>query len=235
MKAKSDDMVDALEQAILTRAKSLADELATKARHRRDIILREANDRLSLADERENASARAEAERAQRRQVQASELKLQARLDRLRWELVHAVQGRLAERMAELRADRDAYLGWLESMVREADRLLPDGDIHAEVNAEDHAWLAEHWQALVDRAAPWMAAPNWTIALRGVCRAWRRVSSGSFLSACSRANHRAESTDGRAATTSRPYRADQRPDSAGAPARRVKWRAGSDRQDGHHR
>jgi len=154
MKAKSDDMVDALEQAILTRAKSLADELATKARHRRDIILREANDRLSLADERENASARAEAERAQRRQVQASELKLQARLDRLRWELVHAVQGRLAERMAELRADRDAYLGWLESMVREADRLLPDGDIHAEVNAEDHAWLAEHWQALVDRAAP---------------------------------------------------------------------------------
>jgi V/A-type H+-transporting ATPase subunit E len=154
MKAKSDDMVDALEQAILTRAKSLADELATKARHRRDIILREANDRLSLADERENASARAEAERAQRRQVQASELKLQARLDRLRWELVHAVQGRLAERMAELRADRDAYLGWLESMVREADRLLPDGDIHAEVNAEDHAWLAERWQALVDRAAP---------------------------------------------------------------------------------
>ena len=154
MKAKSDNTVDALEQAILARAQSLADELAAKARHRCDSILREANDRLSLADERENASARAEAERAQRRQVQASELKMQARLDRLRWELVHAVQGRLVERMNELRADRDAYLGWLEGMIREGDRLLPAGEIHAEVNAEDHAWLADHWQALVDRAAP---------------------------------------------------------------------------------
>lgn len=154
MNAKSDNAVDALEQAILARAESLAEELATKARHRRDNILREANDRLSLADERENSSARAEAERAQRRQVQASELKLQARLDRLRWELVHAVQTRLVERMNELRADRDAYLGWLEGMIREGNRLLPEGEIHAEVNAEDHAWLPEHWQALVDRAAP---------------------------------------------------------------------------------
>ncbi len=166
MKAKPDNTVDSLEQAILARAESLADELATKARHRRDTILREANDRLSLAEERENATAHAEAERAQRRQVQASDLKLQARLDRLRWELVHAVQQRLVERMGELCEDRDAYLGWLEQLVREGDRLLPEGEIHAEVNASDHAWLTEHWQELVERAAPQRqfvlaAEPTW--------------------------------------------------------------------------
>lgn len=154
MKAKSDNTVDALEQAILARARNLADELVAKSRHRRDIILRETNDRLSLAEERENGSARAEAERAQRRQVQASELRLQARLDRLRWELVQSVQQRLVERMSELRADRDAYEGWLENLLREADRVLPAGEIRAEVNAEDHTWLKGRWQALVDRAAP---------------------------------------------------------------------------------
>jgi len=154
MKAKSQSAVEELEQAILARAQELAAELGTKAQHRRDLILREVNDRLSLAEERENASARAEAERFQRRQVQADELKLQARLDRLRWELVQAVQARLVERMAELREDREAYLGWLATMLQEGDRLLPPGELHAEVNAADHAWLQEHWQALVDRAAP---------------------------------------------------------------------------------
>lgn len=154
MKAKSDKAVDSLEEAILTRARDLAEELTVKAQHRRDNILRETNDRLSLAEERENASAHAEAERAQRRQVQADELKLQARLDRLRWEMVQGVQARLVERMAELRADRDAYLGWLENMIREGDRLLPQGELRAEVNAEDLGWLQSHWQALVDRAAP---------------------------------------------------------------------------------
>jgi len=154
MKGKSDNAVADLEKAILDRAQELASELATKANSRRDVILREVNDRLSLAEERENASARAEAERYQRRQVQADELKLQARLDRLRWELVQAVQARLVERMAELRADREAYLGWLENMLRDGDSLLPEGEILAEVNAEDHAWLQEHWQALVDRGAP---------------------------------------------------------------------------------
>ena len=154
MKGKSDNAVDDLEKAILARAQELAAELETRANHRRDTILREVNDRLSLAEERENASARAEAERYQRRQVQADELRLQARLDQLRWELVQAVEARLVERMAELREDREAYVGWLESMLGEGDRMLPEGEIRAEVNAEDHAWLQERWQALVDRAAP---------------------------------------------------------------------------------
>lgn len=154
MRDKSDTQVDSLEQAILARARSLADELLAKARNRRDTLLREANDRLSLAEERENASAHAEAERAQRRKVQADELKMQARLDRLRWELVNAVQNRLADRMASLRNDRDAYLAWLAEMIREGVERLPDGDLYAEVIADDYAWLSEQWQALVERVAP---------------------------------------------------------------------------------
>ena len=154
MKTKDDNAINALEHAILGRAQTLAAELLGKAEHRRDIILRETNDRLSLAEERENSRARAEAERTQRRHIQSSELRLQARLDRLRWELVLAVQARLHERMQELRADREAYQGWLEKLLREGAQHLPAGDLLAEVNADDHVWLKDCWQTLVDRAAP---------------------------------------------------------------------------------
>lgn len=154
MTGTADKSVEALEQAILARAQELADELVGKAEHKRDMILRESNDRLSLAEERENASALAKAERAQRRHVQADELRLQARLDRLRWELVQGVQVRLGEHLRALRQDREGYRQWLIRLIGEAAHLLPDGDLLAEVAVEDHAWLQQEWSDLVERAAP---------------------------------------------------------------------------------
>jgi len=166
MSTQADQSVAALEQAILTRANDLAAELIGKAEQRRDTILREANDRLTLAEERENTSAQAEADRAQRRRVQADELRLQARMDRLRWELVQGVQARLAERMQGLREDRTAYRRWLEQMIAEGAELLPPGDLQAEVTTDDHAWLQKEWTELSKRAAPerhieLLAEPTW--------------------------------------------------------------------------
>ena len=77
--------------------------------------------------------AKAEAERHFRRVTQASELKMQSRLDQLRWELVQTVQSRLQERMRALCADRDDYRSWLIETLREAAALLPDGELRAEV------------------------------------------------------------------------------------------------------
>lgn len=154
MSTTGKQQVDALETAILQRAEELAAQVLHKANSRRDSILREATDRISLAEERENATARAEAERAQRRQVQAEELKQQARIDRLRWELVQAVQSRLAERMQMLRAREEDYLEWMQAMVAEGAALMPGLELLAEVNAEDHAWIAPLWDELVQRAAP---------------------------------------------------------------------------------
>ena len=88
------------------------------------------------------------------RVTQASDLKLQGRLDRLRWELVQTVQGRLQERMQALRADRPSYRDWLQKMLADAAELLPKGELAAEVNSEDLAWLAAEWPDLVEAATP---------------------------------------------------------------------------------
>jgi V/A-type H+-transporting ATPase subunit E len=146
--------LDTLEQAIMARAEHLAQEFQAKAERQRDHILRDAAEKLHNAEEREVLAAKAEAERLFRRITQASELKLQGKLDRLRWELVQTVQGRLSERMQALCADRPPYRDWLASMIREAVELLPEGDLTAEVNADDLAWLAAEWPALVATAAP---------------------------------------------------------------------------------
>jgi V/A-type H+-transporting ATPase subunit E len=154
MSQSTENQLHALERAIMTRAEDLAQEVHDKASRQRDTILRDVAQRLHLAEEREVLIAKAEAERHFRRVTQASELKMQARLDQLRWELVQVVQGRLGQRMRALCADRDGYRAWLVVMVRDAARLLPPGELTAEVNSDDLEWLRTEWPALLSEAAP---------------------------------------------------------------------------------
>ncbi|MDJ0740280.1 MAG: V-type ATP synthase subunit E family protein [Gammaproteobacteria bacterium] len=153
MTAPANNQLDALEGAIMARANELAQEFHDKAVRQRDTILRDAAERLHLAEEREVLIAKAEAERHFRRVTQASELQMQSRLDQLRWEMVQTVQARLVEKMAALRADRPAYRTWLIEMIREASALLPDGELRAEAVGDDLAWLGGEWDALVSEAA----------------------------------------------------------------------------------
>ncbi len=146
--------LNALEHAIMERAEELAQEFRDKANRQRDIILRDAAEQLQMTEERETLITKAEAERHFRRVTQASELRMQSRLDQLRWELVQTVQARLAERMMALCADRTAYRAWLVKMVRVAAAVLPDGDLVAEVNCDDLHWLSEEWSDLVAEATP---------------------------------------------------------------------------------
>lgn len=152
MSTTGTNQLAALERAIMARAEELAQEFHDKAQRQKDTILRNTAERLHLAEEREVLLAKAEAERHFRRVTQASELKLQSRLDQLRWEMVQTVQARLAERMQALCADRPRYRAWLVTMIREAAALLPPGDLTAEVNADDLAWLSGEWSTLVAEA-----------------------------------------------------------------------------------
>jgi V/A-type H+-transporting ATPase subunit E len=154
MNQSGDNQLAALEKAIMTRAEELAEEFLDKARRQRDSILREAAERLHLIEEREVLIAKAEAERHFRRVTQAHELKLQGRLDQLRWEMVQTVQARLAEKMQSFTRDRPAYRAWLVDMLREAAAALPPGDLAAEVNSDDHQWMQAEWQTMVAEAAP---------------------------------------------------------------------------------
>lgn len=143
-----------LEKAIMARAGELAEEFTDKANRQRDLILRDAAERLHIAEEREVLVAKAEAERHFRRVTQAGELSMQSRLDQLRWEMVRTVQSRLRDRMDQLRRDREAYRAWLVEMLRDAVQHLPEGELTAEVDADDLEWLKDEWNGLVDAAVP---------------------------------------------------------------------------------
>ena len=111
------NQVDELEQAILARAERLATQYRERAGRSRDNILREAAERLRLREAREEGIAKALGERTFRQRVQASELKMQTHLDRVRWNLVQDVERRLAERMRAFMADEHAYDAWLDGLI----------------------------------------------------------------------------------------------------------------------
>ncbi|MGB5278824.1 MAG: V-type ATP synthase subunit E family protein [Gammaproteobacteria bacterium] len=154
MTQPENSQLQALEDAIMKRAEELAQEFHDKANRQRDIILRDAAEHLQTAEERELMAIKDEAERHFHRVTQAGELKMQSRLDQLRWELVQTVQTRLTEHMKTFCNDLKAYRAWLTKMVRDAAAVLPDGDLVAEVNADDLLWLDEEWPDLVAEAAP---------------------------------------------------------------------------------
>lgn len=154
MSQSAKNQLQALEDAIMERARELAQEIQGKASRQCDTILRCAAEKLHMAEQREVQTTKNEAERHFHRVTQASELKMQSRLDKLRWELVQTIQSRLTERMQTLCADRPAYRAWLVEMVRDAASVLPEGNLTAEVNVDDLSWLATEWSKLAAEAAP---------------------------------------------------------------------------------
>jgi V/A-type H+-transporting ATPase subunit E len=148
------NQVQELEAAILARAERLANEYRQRARNNRDRILREAAERLRLRDQREEAIAKALAERTYRQQVQANELKLQSQLDQVRWNLVRDVEHRLAQRMKAFVQDEAAYLPVLRTYLAQSARIIERDELVAEVNAEDLRRLTPVWDELSGEAAP---------------------------------------------------------------------------------
>ena len=145
--------VDQLESAILARAHSLAQEYRKRAERSRDNILREASERLHLREDREVLLAKALSERAYRRKVQASELKLHKQMDLLRWNLVQGVTERLAERMQQLVQDEATYLPLLQAYIAEGAEAIERDELVAEVNATDLKRLQPRWDEFVRAAA----------------------------------------------------------------------------------
>lgn len=147
------NQVQELERAILARAERLAAEYRDRAQRSRDSILREAAERLRLREQREEAIAKALGERTFRQQVQASELKMQSQVDRVRWNLVKDVERRLTERIEALQEDEAAYLALLQDLLAAAAGQI-DGDLVVSANAQDRKRLAGAWDQICAAAAP---------------------------------------------------------------------------------
>ena len=147
------NQVDELESAILARAHTLAAEYRTRAERSRDNILKDAAERLHLLEEREVLVAKAMAERAYRRLVQSSELKLQKQMDLLRWNMVQGVLDRLSDRIQALAATESQYLPLLLRLVGNAAQQIERDRLVVEVNSTDLHRLEPQWREFSQAAA----------------------------------------------------------------------------------
>jgi V/A-type H+-transporting ATPase subunit E len=145
--------VEDLESAIIKRAEKLAGEYRERAEHSRAKILKEAAERLRLREEQEAVLAKADSDRVYLRKVQASELKLHAHMDHMRWNMVQAVEQRLEDRMREFAEQEDAYLKTLQSYLTQGAQEIERDELVAELNQRDHQRLAPRWEAFVAEAA----------------------------------------------------------------------------------
>lgn len=149
----TETQLEQLENAIRDRATHLAETQLRNAQQQRDKILADTSKRLQLREERETEMAKVAAEQEYRRQVQASEIKMQAELDQLRWSLIQLVLGKLRERLQQLSQQPEAYETLIKQYFVQAVPFFQEDELVAEVNAHDHALLASHWPEIVNSVA----------------------------------------------------------------------------------
>ncbi len=139
--------IEDLESALIARAKALAEEHLANARRTRDQVMTDANERQRLREEREILAAKAAAERTFRQRQQAAEIKQQEEIDRLRWNLVQGVMGRLIVELERIGKDEKTYLPLLRKLLAQAAGVIEEKELVAELNARDHARLSRDWEA----------------------------------------------------------------------------------------
>ncbi|KOR30349.1 hypothetical protein TI04_06185 [Achromatium sp. WMS2] len=146
--------VEDLEAAILNRAEKLASEYKERAERRRATIIKEAGDKLRLREEHEVMMAKAQADLIYLRKVQASELKMKAHMDHLRWGLVQDIEHRMEDRMRAFVEQEDSYLQTLKSYLEQGAKVIESNDLIAEVNQTDLNRLTAIWNDFATEAAP---------------------------------------------------------------------------------
>jgi len=142
----------ALANALLQRAKRLADEEKKLAEHERERILRAARERLAQRREQAERQASQAADQHYRRLVQRAEQDIRGKLEKLRWTLIEAVLIDLRNHLQKLHKDPDRYRGLLQGLLAEACSTLRRDDLVAQLNNRDHSSFSEGWQQLLQAA-----------------------------------------------------------------------------------
>lgn len=143
-----------LQQAILARAKQLADESLAGAKLEAQRIVEHGSSRLRERETHERARIEALAERVYRQRVQASEIKMRTELDQLKWVHVQEVLDRLQTRLAELTEDGDTYLPLLQKLMSQAAEAIPGERLVAQVSVDDYQRLEKTWDSFAKTVAP---------------------------------------------------------------------------------
>jgi vacuolar-type H+-ATPase subunit E/Vma4 len=143
------DQVKALQQAILQRAQTLSDEHIEQGKLTRGRIIQDAREKIKLMEQKELLAARLQSEREYQRQVQASELRIQAELDRNRWGLVQSVLDKVKRQLAALPGDDLDYQALFENLLRQGVAKIGLPRLIASINSEDMSRFADNWETLV--------------------------------------------------------------------------------------
>lgn len=141
--------VQALEQAIQSRARQLSEEHIAQGKMTRNKILQDAREKIKLMEQKALLSARLKAEREYQRTVQASELRMQAELDRNRWGLVQSVMNKLRNELTKLHKDHKQYLPVFKNLLAQSVTSIGHHELQAHINGEDLAFISDNWDEIV--------------------------------------------------------------------------------------
>ncbi len=150
--ATESDQVRALQQAILDRARELAQEHIAQGELTRGKIVADAREKIKLMEQKELLAAKLHSEREYQRQVQASELRIQAELDRNRWGLVQAVMDKLTRRLQALRKDKKKYEATMAALLRQGVEAIGQRQLVAAISSDDLAEFHDRWERLVKKS-----------------------------------------------------------------------------------
>ncbi len=145
------DPVISLKSAMLERAHKLAEEHRAQGDLSRQKILQEARATIQRMEQHELAQAKTESEREYRRQVEEHEIRLQAEMDRNRWELMQKVMDDVVQALQHLQQDEPRYRPVLLSLLEQGARLIDSDNLVAHLNAADHQRFQNGWPALCER------------------------------------------------------------------------------------
>lgn len=143
------EQVKALQKAIIQRARELAEEHVNQGKLIRSKIMQDARDKVQIMEKKELLATKDHADREYKRLVQASELRMQAELDRNRWGLVQSVMDQVGQKVAALSEQRDVYEPILYRMLEKGVEDIKLPRLIASINSRDHPYMEEKWEQFV--------------------------------------------------------------------------------------
>ncbi len=149
MKNESGNQVRALQDAIIKRAHELNEEHINQGQMTRSRIMEDARAKLKLMEQKELLAAKENAEREFQRRVQASEIQLQASLDRNRWGLVQAVMDKVHQQIEQISADSSSYDPVFKQLLEKGAKALGQEHQIAMLNHRDRKKYQPVWDKMV--------------------------------------------------------------------------------------
>ena len=150
----SEPSLQDLEQALIDRARRLAEEYMARARATRERMISDKNEWLRIREEREVLAAELASERFYRSKVQSTEMELQGELDRRRWEMVQDLKVSIRQKFLAL-METEEYVAVLKRFLSSAATALHDeGELVAQLAQRDLERFGAEWTQWLRELAP---------------------------------------------------------------------------------